>query len=409
MPLAGSYRYRVSAMDSRSRTPWVWLVAAVCLSLLPACDCRQRGAPPSRDMQRSRGSGADDIRWDEIGRRVGAPVPTPGTPPAFAPPIDRSVITLPASPRVLADERLSTISLGQPPLAVRTNNLRAPSASRFSYTLVALEETGPRDLATSEHRYRQIVRDGSSAYCVSEGGLDRIDVASGATTHLADGPTHTVAVGETYVYWVSGGFAMLNEPPSTLYRQPKNGGEIKRLYGDLPYVMRLALYGDRIYWIAKMRPRRLMDAPPGYFVSAPMNGRGEPEIETFAAQRPAGLLVGDDAAYILTEGTLGESIGSSLLDGYVLRRPHGEAQWRALADNQAMPGSLVGDDAYLCWCSAGRDDYAIRCVANSGGPIVRVARVPRIRPTLDLRDGELAWTDDRRGVMAVSLRSPASH
>lgn len=398
---------RQNAMDFPIGTIQMWPILVVGMALMPACDCRQRSDPFSGVPEQPHGSRSDDVRWDDISKRVGAPVPNPGAPPTFEPLVDRSVATLEAQPRVLAKGPYSRIVLGRPPLALRTDNLSARSSSDFRYTLVALDETGPRELVTKRFRYRHIVRDERYAYCAGEGGLDRIDIADGTTTHLADGPTQAMAVSETYVYWVNGGHAMLNEPLSTMYRQSKSGGEIERLYGNLPYIMDLAPRGDRIYWIAKMRPRRLMDQPPGYVAHAAVNGQGDPVVETFSSQRPAGLVIEENAAYILTEGTLGESFDGSFLNGYVLRRPHGETRWRTLADSQALPSSLVHDGTRLCWYSGSSDGYDIRCVANSGGPLLQVARGLQRLPSIDLHDGELAWTGDPRGVMTVSLTEVA--
>lgn len=374
------------------------------LLLLAACDCSSAPGPSAGPVATQEPVDDDDVAWEEVGRRVGADVPSPGAPPSLRPLARRESRDLTATPRVSFEGPYVSVHLGSPPLAVRSDTGPDEGEQVFRYTLVALEEDGPRDLLTLARRPREVVRSGDHVYVAAD-ALHRVDLSDGSTVQLTTEPVRALAAGPTHVYFVSGGGAILGDPPSTLHRIPKGGGEPEVLYRDLPFIDRLAVHGDRLLWVAKMRPRRLMDLPPGYFTTAPADGSAPPAQQTFASQRPTDVVVDDEAAYILTEGTLGRSLNGSFNDGLVLRRDHDATEWVTLADRQPMPGSLVQDDTHLCWVTSENAGEHVRCVPKAGGPVLDVTELAAGRATLSLRDGVLAWCDPT-GARVLSVELP---
>lgn len=223
------------------------------LLVLAACDCSPRREPVEPPEPGSKG-----IAWEEIGRRVGEQVPTPGPPPELRPLEQRRSERLGATPHLLWEAEYASVVLGEPGLA-----LLPDAAPKSSATVVALEQDGPRELASVSSRFPEIAADGEHVYCASEDGLQRIGIRAGAVTTIAADAVKAVALGDTHVYWVTGGAPRPGEPPSVVQRARKDedGAEAETLYRDLPYIHELVLRGDRIYWVAKMRPRRKRATP----------------------------------------------------------------------------------------------------------------------------------------------------
>ncbi|MEM9190486.1 MAG: hypothetical protein AAGF12_14970 [Myxococcota bacterium] len=371
-------------------------VACMILWGVAACDCERSAGPEAGESA----TDPNDVAWGDIADHFGVAVPEPGSAPRFDPPAEQEVVDVEPSTSTLAEQPYDHILPGDPLLLVRTELLGAAQDYGARDTLVAFENGEERAVREWDTMFHCFERADPFVYAGGSESLVRVDLRDGSQRTLFEGRVLALALSDDHIFWATGGPARAGEGPGALHRMPRDGGRAELLYSGMPFVLELLVHRDRLYWIGKRRPRRVMDQPPGYLVSAPLSG-GDPTTEVFASQRPTGLAIDNDAIYLLTEGTLGHSLNDSFNDGYVLRRAHGTNRWRALAHEQPMPSRLVVEESQLCWVASGNTRAHLRCVANTGGPVAELPQPSGI-PVLAMDDGEL-YVSDRRGTSTLPL------